>query len=112
MIPVRRGDDPAVRITGRYRKRQRRRFDRRAYRQRAKVETVHSVKKRTMGSHVSSRGTGQRHRELVFRALACDGRRMEATSCLLVRAPVELGTRLPRNRNPETRTRNAGGGSP
>ncbi len=91
VIPVRRGDDPDVRIMGRYRKRQRKHFDSRAYRQRVKVETVNSVQKRTMGSHVSSRKTGQRHRELVFRALAYNAKRMETLFHLLFEGFYKAG---------------------
>ena len=76
VIPVRRGDDPRVRIRGRYRRRQWKHFDSATYRQRVKVETVNSVQKRTMGSSVLSRKTGQRHKEMVFRALAYNGRRI------------------------------------
>jgi len=70
VIPVRTGDDPRHRVRGRYRREQRKRFDLVAYRQRVKTETVNSVQKRTMGSHVLSRKIGQQHMELMFRGLA------------------------------------------
>jgi len=84
VIPVRRGDDPGVRIRGRYRRRQWKHFDSASYRQRVKVETVNSVQKRTTGSSVLSRKTGQRHKELVFRALAYNGRRVETLFLVLI----------------------------
>lgn len=58
-----------------------------------KVETVKSVQKRTTGSSVLSRKTGQRHKELIFRALGYNGRRMEALFLVLIegfyKAPCE-----------------------
>jgi len=84
VIPVRKGDDPRLRVRGRYRREQWKHFDSVAYRQRVKAETVNSVQKRTMGSHVLSRRIGQQHRELLFRALAYNMRRVESLSLLLV----------------------------
>ena len=85
VIPVRKGDDPKLRVRGRYRRGQWKHFDSCTYRQRVKVETVNSVQKRTSGSSALSRKTGQRHREMVFRALAYNGRRMET----LFLVPIE-----------------------
>ena len=84
VIPIRRGDGPRLCVRGRYRRRQWKHFDSPAYRQRVKVETVNSVQKRTTGSSVLSRKNGQRHRELVFRALAYSVRRMEALFVVLI----------------------------
>lgn len=83
VIPIRRGDDPRLRVRGRYRREQWKHFDSVAYRQRVKAETVNSVQKRTMGSHVLSRRIGQQHRELVFRGQAYNLARVERLSLFL-----------------------------
>ncbi len=77
VIPIRRGDDPRLRVRGRYRREQWKHFDSEAYKQRVMAETVNSVQKRTMGSHVLARKIGLQHTELVFRALAYNVRRVE-----------------------------------
>jgi len=84
MIPVRAGSRPGVRILGRRRRRQQREFDEEVYHQRVKAETVISVEKRTMGSHVRASGIGQQHREPVFRALAYNSRRLESLLSFLL----------------------------
>lgn len=83
VIPVRKGDDPGLRVSGWYRRRQWKHFDSAACGQTVKGETVNSVQKRTMGSHVSSRMTRRRHKELIFRALAYNVERMETVPILL-----------------------------
>jgi len=77
VIPIRRGDDPRLRVRGRYRREQWKHFDSEAYKQRVMAETVNSVQKRTMGSHVLARKIGLQHTELLFRALAYNVRRVE-----------------------------------
>ena len=79
-IPVRAASRPKIKMRGRRRRRQAKAFDQKAYNQRPKVETVFSVEKRTMGSHVLARIPSQQHKELVFRALAYNGRRVESLS--------------------------------
>lgn len=54
------------------------------YHQRVKVETVHSVEKRLMGSHVLARQTAQQHKELIFRAFSYNSRRMETLFSLFI----------------------------
>ncbi|MGQ9587881.1 MAG: hypothetical protein ACUVT7_05825 [Thermoplasmata archaeon] len=54
------------------------------YHPRVKVETVFSVEKRVSGSHVLARMTSQQHKELVFRAIAHNGRRMDSLFLLFI----------------------------
>jgi len=83
MIPVRyRGE--GIRVGGRYRRRDLREFDEGAYHERAKVETVFSVEKRRMGSHVLARASSQQHKELIFRAFSYNSGRMESLFLLFI----------------------------
>jgi len=84
VIPVRGSERPLIKTGGRYRRRQKRSFDVREYHQRAKVETIFSVEKRMMSSHVLSRGIGQQHKELLFRALSYNSNRMESLFLLFI----------------------------
>jgi len=56
----------------------------RKYHQRVKIETVLSVEKRLMGSHVLARGTCQQHKELIFRAFSYNSRRLETLFLLFI----------------------------
>jgi transposase len=93
-IPVSAASRPGLRILGRRRRMQTRRFDSIAYNQRAKIETVHSSVKRTMGSHVLARRVGERHKELVLRCLAHNVRRIETLFLALWRISTELPARM------------------
>jgi len=84
MIPLRASGRPMVKAGGRYRRRQKRSFDEKEYHQRSKVETVFSVEKRTMGSHLLARGICQQHKELIFRAFSYNSRRMEFLFLLFI----------------------------
>jgi len=84
VIPVRAADRPGIRITGRHRRGQVRDFDRKGYNRRTMAETINSVEKRRMGDHVLATGTAQRHKELVFRALAYDVGRLEVLFLLII----------------------------
>jgi hypothetical protein len=84
-IPVRAASRPKIKMRGRRRKKQAKCFDKRGYdSHRPKVETVNSVEKRTMGSIVLARIPSQQHKELVFRALSYNSRRLETLLLLLV----------------------------
>jgi hypothetical protein len=48
------------------------------------VETVHSVEKRLMCSHVLARQTAQQHKELIFRAFSYNSRRLETLFLLFI----------------------------
>jgi len=85
VIPVRAGNRPGVKIRGTLRKRQLIDFDQEEYDSRVMVETVFSVLKRTMGANVLSRGIGMQHKELAFRALAYDVKRIENLLLFFVR---------------------------
>jgi hypothetical protein len=52
--------------------------------QRVKIETVHSVEKRLMGSHVLARQTAQQHKELILRAFSYNSRRLESLLLLII----------------------------
>jgi len=78
-IPVRAASRPKIKMSGKRRRKQKKDFDQKGYdSHRPKVETVNSVEKRTMGSHVLARNASQQHKELVFRALSYNSRRMES----------------------------------
>jgi len=83
-IPVRAASRPKIKMRGKRRRRQAREFDRPGYNQRPKVETVFSVEKRTMGSHVLARVTAQQHKELIFRAFSYNSRRLETLFLLFI----------------------------
>ena len=83
-IPVRAASRPKIKMRGRRRKKQAKEFDRPGYNQRPKVETVFSVEKRTMGSHVLARVTAQQHKELIFRAFSYNSRRLETLFLLFI----------------------------
>jgi len=89
IILVRAADRPLIRIRGRLRRRQRRCFDKKGYNRRALVETVHSVEKRLMGSHVLARSACLQHKELVLRAFAYNARRLETLFLLLLRVSTQ-----------------------
>ena len=77
-IPVRAASRPKIKMRGKRRKRQAKDFAQGEYDgHRPKVETVFSVEKRTMGSHVLARVPSQQHKELVFRAFSYNSVRME-----------------------------------
>jgi len=78
VIPVRAASRPKVKMRGKRRRKMAREWDDEEYHPRVKVETVFSVEKRVSGSHVLARDTSQQHKELVFKALAYNGRRMES----------------------------------
>jgi hypothetical protein len=48
------------------------------------VETVFSVEKRTMGSHVLARVAAQQHKKLIFRAFSYNSRRLETLFLLFI----------------------------
>jgi len=86
VIPVRAASRPKIKMRGRRRRKMAREIASRGreYHQRVKIETVHSVEKRLMGSHVLARGTCQQHKELIFRAFSYNSRRMEALFLLFI----------------------------
>ncbi len=84
-IPVRAASRPKIKMRGKRRRRQRKSFDKKGYdSHRPKVETVNSVEKRTMGSNVLARVPSQQHKELVFRALSYNSRRIESLFLLII----------------------------
>ncbi|MBU1914242.1 MAG: transposase, partial [Candidatus Thermoplasmatota archaeon] len=84
-IPVRAASRPKIKMRGKRRRRQRRDFDQKGYDgHRPKVETVFSVEKRKMGSHVLARVPSQQHKELVFRAFSYNSGRMETLFLLFI----------------------------
>jgi len=84
-IPVRAASRPKIKMRGKRRRRQAKDFDKRGYdRHRPKVETVFSVEKRKMGSHVLARDTSQQHKELIFRAFSYNSVRMETPFLLSI----------------------------
>jgi len=86
VIPVRAASRPKIRMRGRRRRKMAREIGSRegTYHQRVKVETVHSVEKRLMGSHVLARQTAQQHKELIFRAFSYNSRRVESLLLLFI----------------------------
>jgi hypothetical protein len=52
--------------------------------QRVKIETVHSVEKRLMGSHLPARETCQQHKEQLFRAFSYNLRTLETLFLLVI----------------------------
>jgi hypothetical protein len=84
-IPVRAALRPKIKMRGKQRRRQRKDFDQRGYDgHRPKVETVFSVEKRKMGSHVLARVPSQQHRALIFRAFSYNSVRMETLFLLFI----------------------------
>jgi hypothetical protein len=78
-IPVRAASRPKIKMSGKRRRKQARDFDKKGYDgHRPKVETVFSVEKRKMGSHVLARNPSQQHKELVFRAFSYNSGRIES----------------------------------
>jgi hypothetical protein len=86
VIPVRAASRPKIRMRGRRRRRMSREMAsrREEYHQRVKIETVHSVEKRLMGSHVLARQTAQQRKELIFRAFSYNSRRLETLFLLII----------------------------
>ena len=86
VIPVRAASRPKIKMRGRRRRKMAREIGSRegTYHQRVKVETVHSVEKRLMGSHVLARQTCQQHKELIFRAFSYNSRRLETLFLLFI----------------------------
>ena len=84
-IPVRAASRPKIKMSGKRRRRQRKDFDQKGYdSHRPKVETVFSVEKRKMGSHVLARVPSQQHKELIFRAFSYNSGRMESLFLLFI----------------------------
>ena len=76
-IPVRAASRPKIEMRGKRRRKQRKEFDQKGYdSHRPKVETVNSVEKRTMGSHVLAHNTS---------SLCCNSRRLESLFLLLIK---------------------------
>jgi hypothetical protein len=72
-------------MRGKRRKKQAKSFDKKGYdNHRPKVETVFSVEKRKMGSHVPARNANQQHKELIFRAFSYNARRLETLFLLFI----------------------------
>jgi len=86
VIPVRAASRPKIKMRGRRRRKMAREIGSRegTYHQRVKVETVHSVEKRLMGSHVLARETCQQHKELIMRAFSYNSRRLETLLLLFI----------------------------
>ena len=84
-IPVRAASRPKIKMSGKRRRRQRKEFDQKGYdSHRPKVETVFSVEKRKMGSHVLARVPSQQHKELIFRAFSYNTGRLETLFLLFI----------------------------
>lgn len=69
VIPPKQGRPTTKPATGKYRRQMQVRFNRRAYRQRAQVETVMSMIKRRQGSHIHGRSYHSQCRDLRLMAL-------------------------------------------
>jgi len=76
IIPPRNMEVPIHRTRGKYRKEMKRGYDKKTYNKRAKVETVNSVVKRKMGDDVYSKNVKTQNRELEFRYIAYNARRL------------------------------------
>jgi len=84
-IPVSAASRPKVKMSGKRRRRQKKGFDQMVCdNHRPKVETVNSVEKRTIGSHVLARDTSQQHKEFIFRAFSYNSGRMESLFLLFI----------------------------
>ena len=84
VMPVRAASRPKVKMRGKSRRKIAREWDDEEYHPRVKVETVFSVEKRRMGSHVLARNTSQQHKELIFRAFSYNSRRLETFFLLFI----------------------------
>lgn len=83
-MPVRGASRPKIKMRGK-RRRQRKEFDQRGYdSHRPKVETVFSVERRKMGSHVLARNASQQHKELIFQAFSYNSGRIESLFLLFI----------------------------
>ena len=83
--PVRAASRPKVKMRGKRRRRQAKSFDKRGYDcHRPMMETVFSMEKRRVGSHVLARNTSQQHKELIFRAFSYNSVRMESIFLLAI----------------------------
>lgn len=82
MIPVRAASRPKIKMRGRGRRKTAREIGSREgeHHQRVMIETVHSVEKRLMGSHVLARETCQQHKELITRVFSYNSTRLETFS--------------------------------
>jgi len=84
IIPPRNIGVPIHRTKGRYRKEMKKGYDKDAYNNRAKVETVNSVVKRKMGDNINSKKVSTQNRELEFRYIAYNARRSVQNNLFLL----------------------------
>ena len=81
--PIQAASRPEIKTGGRLRKKQANCYDKPGYDgHQPKAETLFCVEKKTIGSYVLARALKQQQKELVFRALAQNGRRIESLSLL------------------------------